>query len=130
MALGDPKQVPDFIALRGDPSDKWLARSGWAKLAAKLVCRYGTLFLDITKRNRYERSSNGERMLHSAKVNRAVERNYWRSWAKVLPNLYSFNSESDLDFASTISLLHKYLNDLKASVEKVIQNVGANFLVS
>jgi hypothetical protein len=22
MALGDPKQVPDFIALRGDPSDK------------------------------------------------------------------------------------------------------------
>src|SRR5260370_16896986 len=30
----------------------------------------------------------------------------------------SFNSESDLDFASTVILLHKYWNDLKARVEK------------
>jgi GNAT superfamily N-acetyltransferase len=35
-----------------------------------------------------------------------------------LPNLYSFNGESDLDFASTVILLHKYWNDLKSGVEK------------
>jgi hypothetical protein len=28
MALCDPKQVPDFIALRGDPSDKSPDASG------------------------------------------------------------------------------------------------------
>jgi hypothetical protein len=36
----------------------------------------------------------------------------------VLPNLYSFNKESDLDFASTIILLHKYWNKLKTRIDK------------
>jgi DNA polymerase I len=40
----DPKQVPDFIALRGDPSDKLPgARGVGPKGAADLLGRYGTL---------------------------------------------------------------------------------------
>ena len=40
----DPKQVPDFIALRGDPSDKIPGASGvGAAGAAQLVRRYGSL---------------------------------------------------------------------------------------
>jgi exodeoxyribonuclease III len=40
----DPSQVPDFIALRGDPSDKLAGAAGvGSKRAAQLVQRYGTL---------------------------------------------------------------------------------------
>jgi DNA polymerase-1 len=40
----DPKQVPDFIALRGDPSDKLPGAAGVGpKRAAQLVQRYSTL---------------------------------------------------------------------------------------
>ena len=40
----DPNQVPDFIALRGDPSDKLPGAAGVGpKRAAQLVRRYGTL---------------------------------------------------------------------------------------
>src|ERR1700722_9793012 len=40
----DPHQVPDFIALRGDPSDKLPGAAGvGAKRAAQLLRRYGTL---------------------------------------------------------------------------------------
>jgi DNA polymerase I len=40
----DPKQVPDFIALRGDPSDKIPgARGVGPKGAADLLRRYGSL---------------------------------------------------------------------------------------
>jgi len=40
----EPKQVPDFIALRGDPSDKIPgARGVGAKTAATLLAQYGTL---------------------------------------------------------------------------------------
>jgi DNA polymerase-1 len=40
----DPTQVPDFIALRGDPSDKLRGAAGVGpKRAAQLVRRYGTL---------------------------------------------------------------------------------------
>jgi DNA polymerase-1 len=40
----EPQQVPDFIALRGDPSDKLPgARGVGAKTAATLLQRYGTL---------------------------------------------------------------------------------------
>ena len=40
----DPKQVPDFIALRGDPSDKLPGAPGVGpKRAADLLRRYGTL---------------------------------------------------------------------------------------
>lgn len=40
----DPKQVPDFIALRGDPSDKLPGAKGVGpKTAASLLAEYGTL---------------------------------------------------------------------------------------
>jgi DNA polymerase-1 len=40
----DPNQVPDFIALRGDPSDKLPGAAGVGpKRAAQLVRRYGSL---------------------------------------------------------------------------------------
>jgi DNA polymerase I len=40
----DPKQVPDFIAVRGDPSDKLPGAAGVGpKRAAQLVRRYGSL---------------------------------------------------------------------------------------
>ena len=40
----EPKQVPDFIALRGDPSDKLPGTAGVGpKRAAQLVRRYGSL---------------------------------------------------------------------------------------
>jgi exodeoxyribonuclease-3 len=40
----DPKQVPDFIALRGDPSDKLPGAAGVGPMrAAQLVRRYGSL---------------------------------------------------------------------------------------
>jgi hypothetical protein len=37
--------------------------------------------------------------------------------AKILPNLYSFNKENDLDFASTIVLLRRYWDDLKERID-------------
>ena len=40
----DPKQVPDFIALRGDPSDKLPGATGVGpKRAAEVLRRYGAL---------------------------------------------------------------------------------------
>jgi hypothetical protein len=36
--------------------------------------------------------------------------------ASVLPNLYSFDSEGDIEFASTIILLYRYWEDLKERV--------------
>ena len=57
-------------------------------------------------------------MLHSVKVQARRGTELLDELTGVLPNLYSFNSESDLDFASTVILLHKYWNDLKARVEK------------
>jgi hypothetical protein len=38
--------------------------------------------------------------------------------ASVLSNLYSFDNEGDLDFASTIILLLKYWDDVKTNVNK------------
>jgi hypothetical protein len=37
--------------------------------------------------------------------------------ANILPNLYSFNKENDLDFASTIVLLHRYWDNLKERID-------------
>ena len=46
----DPEQVPDFIALRGDPSDKIPgARGVGAKTAASLLAQYGSLEAALTE---------------------------------------------------------------------------------
>ena len=57
-------------------------------------------------------------MLHSLalKNRRGIE--LLDELASVLSNLYSFNDEGELDFASTIILLLKYWSDVKASVDK------------
>ena len=57
-------------------------------------------------------------MLHSVKVQARCGTELLDELTGILPNLYSFNSESDLDFASTVVLLHKYWNDLKEHAEK------------
>jgi DNA polymerase-1 len=45
----DPEQVPDFIALRGDPSDKLPGAPGVGAVgAATLLRRYGTLEKALT----------------------------------------------------------------------------------
>src|SRR5271155_4613443 len=57
-------------------------------------------------------------MLHIVKVQARRGTELLDELAGVLPNMYSFNNESDLDFASTVILLYRYWNDLKARVEK------------
>ena len=57
-------------------------------------------------------------MLHSVKVQARRGTELLDELTGVLPNLYSFDSENDLDFASTVILLNKYWTDLKARVEK------------
>jgi hypothetical protein len=57
-------------------------------------------------------------MLHSVKVQARCGTELLDELTGVLPNLHSFNSESDLDFASTVILRNKYWTDLKARVEK------------
>jgi hypothetical protein len=56
-------------------------------------------------------------MLHSVKVQARRGTELLDELTGVLPNLHSFNSENDLDFASTVILLHKYWHDLKTHVE-------------
>ena len=56
-------------------------------------------------------------MLHSVRVKARRGTELLDELAGILPNLYSFNSESDLDFASTVILLHKYWDGIKVSVE-------------
>jgi hypothetical protein len=57
-------------------------------------------------------------MLHSVQVQVRRGTELLDELAGVLPNLYNFSSESDVDFASTVIILYKYWNDIKASVEK------------
>ena len=44
----DPGQVPDFIALRGDPSDNCRLTGRWRTGAATLLRRYGSLEAALT----------------------------------------------------------------------------------
>jgi hypothetical protein len=57
-------------------------------------------------------------MLHSIRSKSHRGRELLDELATELPNLYSFNKESDLDFASTIILLHKYWSKLIARFDK------------
>jgi hypothetical protein len=57
-------------------------------------------------------------MLHSIRSKSHRGRELLDELATELPNLYSFNKESDLDFASTILLLHKYWSKLIARFDK------------
>ncbi len=58
----EPAQVPDLIALRGDPSDRLPgARGVGAKRAADLLRRYGTLE-EVLKRNLFPEQANDLRL--------------------------------------------------------------------
>jgi exodeoxyribonuclease-3 len=61
----DPKQVPDFIALRGDPSDKLPGAPGvGAQGAANLLNRYGSLAA-ILKAGRFAEQAKDLRLFRS-----------------------------------------------------------------
>ena len=67
-------------------------------------------------------------MLHSVKVQTRRGAELLDELAGVLPKLYSFNNESDLDFASTVILLYKYWNDLKERVENGSTECKSEFI--
>jgi DNA polymerase-1 len=70
----DPKQVPDFIALRGDPSDKLPgARGVGPKGAADLLRRYGTLE-DILAAGRFHAEAEMLRLYRSIATMNAAAR--------------------------------------------------------
>src|SRR4029078_4283830 len=75
----DPKQVPDFVALRGDPSDKLPgARGVGAQSAADLVRRFCTL----EKVLRFGRVRHLEKVVRSvAFANQAKELRLYRQIA-------------------------------------------------
>jgi hypothetical protein len=56
-------------------------------------------------------------MLHDSQVGRRCGEELLDELVGVSPNLYNFDSENDLEFSSTVLLLLKYWNDIKASVE-------------
>jgi DNA polymerase-1 len=61
----EPKQVPDFIALRGDPSDKLPGAPGvGATGAATLLRRYGSLDA-VLKAGRFARQADDLRLYRS-----------------------------------------------------------------
>jgi DNA polymerase-1 len=58
----EPKQVPDFIALRGDPSDKLPGAKGVGpKGAARLLRKYGTLE-EVLANGRFEHEADSLRL--------------------------------------------------------------------
>jgi len=83
----EPKQVPDFIALRGDPSDRLPGALGLgAAGAAALLERYGSLEAAL-KAGRYSAIANQLRLFKSiAKMNRKAPlpslRNQSPTWRK------------------------------------------------
>jgi putative FmdB family regulatory protein len=83
----DPRQVPDFIALRGDPSDKLSGAPGVAASgAATLLQRYGTLEAALTA-GRFPAQAESLRLYRSiATMNRKAPlpnlRNQKPTWRK------------------------------------------------
>jgi hypothetical protein len=67
-------------------------------------------------------------MLHSIRSKSYRGRELLDELGTVLPNLYSFSQESDLDFASTIVLLHKYWSKLKPRIDKGDTKLRSEFI--
>jgi hypothetical protein len=67
-------------------------------------------------------------MLHSLQLKKRCGSELLDELVIVLPNLYSFDSGGDLDFASTIILLLKYWNDIKASDDKGNRECRSEFI--
>ena len=56
-------------------------------------------------------------MLHSLQLKNGRGTELLDELASVLSNLYSFNNEGELDFVSTVILLLKYWDDIKAHID-------------
>jgi hypothetical protein len=56
-------------------------------------------------------------MLHGDQVGNRSGEKLLDELVGISPSLYNFDSENDLEFSSTVLLLLKYWNDIKASVE-------------
>jgi DNA polymerase-1 len=103
----DPKQVPDFIALRGDPSDKLPGAPGvGASGAATLLQRYGTL----------EAALNAGRFPAQAENLRLYRSIATMNWKAPLPSLRNqrptWRKAADLARKWELNQLAKRLEDL------------------
>jgi DNA polymerase-1 len=106
----DPKQVPDFIALRGDPSDKLPGAPGvGAQVAADLLRRYGSLAA-ILKAGRFARIADDLRLYRAiATMNKKAP----------LPNL----SNQKPTFAKAAALVRKWqLRQLAGRLEEMTKS--------
>jgi hypothetical protein len=56
-------------------------------------------------------------MLHSSQVGNRCGEELLDELVGISPSLYNFDDENDLEFSSTVLLLLKYWNDIKACVE-------------
>jgi hypothetical protein len=68
--------------------------------------------------DRYEGQANGGCMLYNLQLKTRRGTELLDELASVLSNLYSFNSEGDLDFVSTIILLRRYWDEVRGHVDK------------
>jgi hypothetical protein len=84
--------------------------------------------LGITKRNRYEGSCNGECMIQNRQVLNRCGEELLDELVGISPSLYNFDNENDLEFSSTVVLLLKYWNGIKARVEKVNTEFRSEFV--
>jgi DNA polymerase-1 len=106
----DPKQVPDFIALRGDPSDKLPGAPGvGASGAATLLQRYGTL----------EAALNAGRFPAQAENLRLYRSIATMNWKAPLPSLRNqrptWRKAADLARKWELNQLAKRLEDLASA---------------
>lgn len=110
----EPKQVPDFIALRGDPSDKLTGAPGVGALgAAALLRRYGSLTA-ILKAARFARIADDLRLYREiATMNKKAP----------LPSL----ARQKPTFAKAAALARQWqLRQLAGRLEEVAKNVSAS----
>jgi hypothetical protein len=72
----------------------------------------------LRKGSRYEGQPSVVGMLRIVRSKNRRGTELLDALAEVLPTLYSFSKENDLDFASTITLLDKYWDDLRKHIDK------------
>jgi DNA polymerase-1 len=107
----DPAQVPDFIALRGDPSDKLPGARGVGPVgAASLLQRYGTL----------EKALADGRFTQQAEALRLYKRIATMDAAAPIPDL----SDQTPTWQRAAALARKW--ELKRLAERLDQLAGAN----
>jgi DNA polymerase I len=109
----EPKQVPDFIALRGDPSDKLPGAPGVGALgAAALLRRYGSLAA-ILKAGRFEHQAEDLRLYRAIA---AMDKN------APLPRL----TDQKPTWTKAAALAHKWqLRQLASRLEQMAKTAAA-----